>query len=172
MSPAELLAQRQRDYAKAQDRHLCAIERRSAAEERVHALERELAEAEDADRIALGDSLVDGHKPPASEAEKLQAALERAKAEHVALQYACERAAQELDRMPQERRRDWLPKARADFQTARSEYEKALHHLTATRRRLAQEAESQGAAACPPGARTVGDAPLAAPQREGPAAAA
>jgi hypothetical protein len=55
--------------------------------------------------------------------------------------YACERAASELDRMPQERRSDWLPKARADFQIARANYEQELDHLIAARQRLAQETE-------------------------------
>ena len=54
--------------------------------------------------------------------------------------YACERAAQALDRMPQERRGDWLPKAQRDFQTARANYEQELDHLIAARQRLAQEA--------------------------------
>jgi hypothetical protein len=141
MNPTELLAQRQRDYAKAQDRHARALEHLHAAGERVQALERELAEAEDADRIALGDSLVDGRKPPASEAEKVQAALAKAQADYEALMYACERAASELDRMPQERRCDWLPRAQRDFQSARANYEQELDHLIAARQRLAQEAE-------------------------------
>ena len=112
-----------------------------AAEERLQTLERELAEAEDEDRIALGDSLVDGRKPPASEAEKLRAALEKARAEQEALMYACERAGHELDRMPQERRTDWLPKAQRDFQAARAVYEQLLAQLTEARERLAEEAE-------------------------------
>ena len=50
MNPTELLARRQRDYRKAQDRHARALERLHAAGEQVQALERELAEAEAADR--------------------------------------------------------------------------------------------------------------------------
>jgi hypothetical protein len=77
MNPTELLAQRHRDYAKAQDRHTRALGRRGAAEERVQALERELADAEDEDRRTLGDALVDETKPPARKTERARTALEK-----------------------------------------------------------------------------------------------
>jgi arginine deiminase len=79
MNPTELLAQRHRDYRKAQDRHARALERLHAAGEHVQRLEHELTEAEDEDRQALGDALVDGTKPPAGKAEKARSALTKAK---------------------------------------------------------------------------------------------
>jgi hypothetical protein len=45
VTPTDLLAQRHRDYAKALDQHLRALEQWRIAQERVQALERELAEA-------------------------------------------------------------------------------------------------------------------------------
>jgi hypothetical protein len=139
-NPQELLARRQRDYAKALDRHARAIEKQRAVEERVQALERELADAEDEDRRALGDALVDGTKPPARKAERARTALEKAKAEAVALQYAAERAGQTLDRMPVERKHDWLRRAQRDFEAARGDYEQRLSLLAEARERLAEEA--------------------------------
>jgi hypothetical protein len=92
MNPTELLAERHRDYGKALDRHLRALEEWRVAQERVQTLEHELADAEDADRLALGEALVDGAKPPAGKADRARAAVEKAKSELEALQYAAERA--------------------------------------------------------------------------------
>jgi excisionase family DNA binding protein len=55
--PYDLLALRHPDSAKAQERHLRALEQQRAAEERVQALE--LAAAEEDDRLTLGNALVD-----------------------------------------------------------------------------------------------------------------
>ena len=85
MNPYELLAQRHREYAKAQDRHARAVAKQAAAQERVQALERELADAEDADRRTLGEALVDGKKPPVRKTEQARANLEQAKLEAEAL---------------------------------------------------------------------------------------
>jgi hypothetical protein len=139
-TPQQLLAQRQRDYAKAQDRHVRAMEQRSAAEERVQALERELADAEDEDRRSLGDALVGGTKPPVRKTDRARTVLEKAKSELAALQYAAERAGQTLDRIPLERKGDWLPVARRDFERARADYEQRLGLLVEARERLAEEA--------------------------------
>jgi hypothetical protein len=100
VNPYELLAQRHREYAKAQDRHARALEKQAAAQERLQALERELADAEDADRRTLGEALVDGKKPPAGKTEQARANLAQAKQEAEALAYACERAGQELTNIP------------------------------------------------------------------------
>lgn len=140
MNPYELLAQRHREYAKARDRHTRAIAKQAASQERVQALERELADAEDADRRTLGEALVDGKKPPAGKTEQARANLEQAKQEAEALAYACERAGQEFTDMPAARRGDWLPQAKHDFQAARGDYEKRLAGLIEAHERLAQEA--------------------------------
>jgi hypothetical protein len=141
VTPHELLARRHRDYKKAEDRHLHALEACAQAEQRMHELERELAAAEDEDRRVLGDALVDGTKRPARKTERVRTALENAKAELEALQYAAERAGQTLDRMPAEHKRDWLRQASRDFQAARAQYERVLVRLAETRERLAEEAE-------------------------------
>jgi hypothetical protein len=117
VNPTDLLAQR--DYGKALDRHLRALEQWRIAQERVKVLERELADAEDEDRLALGEALVDKTKPPAPKADRALAALQKAKGELEALQYAAGRAGQVLDRMPLERRDEWLRQARDDFQQVR-----------------------------------------------------
>jgi hypothetical protein len=140
MNPYELLAQRHREYAKAQDRHVRALAKQAAAQERVQALGRELADAEDADRRTLGDALVGGKKPPALKTGQARASLQQAKAEAEALAYACERAGQELDGMPAARRGDWLPQAKRDFEAARADYERRLALLIETHEGLAQEA--------------------------------
>jgi hypothetical protein len=57
VTPQGLLARRHRDYAKAEERHLRALEARAQVEQRVHELERELTDAEDDDRRVLGDAL-------------------------------------------------------------------------------------------------------------------
>jgi hypothetical protein len=137
--PTELLAQRQRDYRRAQERHQRALEKQRAASEHVQILERELADAEDEDRRPLGEALVDGTKPPARKTDRARAALEKAKDEAVALQYAAERAGQTLDRTPAVHKQDWLPRAPRDFQAARAEYEKLLDQLAEARVRLASE---------------------------------
>ena len=81
MNPTDLLVERQRDYAKALDRHLRASEACQQAQERVQDLERDLIASEDDDRRALGDALVDGRKPPAGKSERARSDLEKAKAE-------------------------------------------------------------------------------------------
>jgi hypothetical protein len=140
MTPQQLLAAREREYKKALERHVRALERQRAAAERVQALERELAEAEDEDRRALGEALVDNRKAPARKADCDRAALEKAKGRRDALQYACERAGQELDRLPREHKRDWLRQAQRDFQDARADYDKLLSLHAEARQRLTQEA--------------------------------
>jgi hypothetical protein len=52
-------------------------------------------------------------------ADRALAALQKAKGELEALQYAAGRAGQVLDRMPLERRDKWLRQARDDFQQVR-----------------------------------------------------
>jgi hypothetical protein len=138
--PQELLAQRQRDYREALDRQARAIEKHNAAVECVQQLERQLLEAEDEDRRALGEALVDNRKPPAGKTERARDALAKAKDELAALAYAAERAGQTLDRMPNERKRDWLREARRDFQSARADYEQQLGQLAEAHQRLADEA--------------------------------
>jgi hypothetical protein len=66
MSPQELLAQRHRDYKKAQKRHARALEKHQAATERVQAFERDLAEAEDEDRRELVEQKPDVINQPKS----------------------------------------------------------------------------------------------------------
>jgi hypothetical protein len=140
MNVQQLLSLRHRDYAQAQERHTRALERRSAAEERVQALECELLEAQDQDRTALGESLVDGRRPPARKAERARAALEKAKAELEALQFAAERAGQVVDHLPLKNRGAWLRQGQSDFETARADYEQQLAQFTQARERLAEEA--------------------------------
>jgi hypothetical protein len=81
-------------------------------------------------------------KRPAGKTEHARTALEKAKSELEALQYAAERAGQTLDRMPAEHKRDWLRQASRDFQAAHAEYEQVLVQLAETRERLAQEQNS------------------------------
>jgi tetratricopeptide (TPR) repeat protein len=140
VNPADLLAERQRDYAKARDRHRRALEVLQQAQEHTQDLECELADAEDADRRALGDALVDGRKPPAGKTERVRSALGEAKQQLEALQYAAERAGQELDRMPTERKQDWLRQTKRDFEAARGDYENRLASVVEAYERLAQEA--------------------------------
>jgi hypothetical protein len=143
-NPQELLAQRQRDYRKAVDRHTRALEKHNAAAERVQALERELLEAEKEDRRELGEALIDGAKPPAGKAERVRAALEKTRAEMLALAYGVERAAQKLDRMPVEHKSDWLRQAQRSFEGSRNDYEKLLGQLHEARERLREEAALVG----------------------------
>ena len=140
MTTTELLAKRHREYAKALERHERAMEQWRAEGERVQALERELADAEDEDRVALGEALIDGTKPPSRKAERARAALAKAKAELEALHYAVQRAGQAIDRRPGENRRAWLRQAEHDFQRARADYEQLLAHLIEARDHLEQEA--------------------------------
>jgi hypothetical protein len=140
MNVQELLGQRHRDYAKAQERHARALEKHQAAVERVQQLERELVAAEDEDRRALGEALVDGTKPPARKSKRAATALEKAKAEALALAYAAERAGQTLDHLPLEHKSKWLPEAQRDFEVARADYEQQLGLLAQARERLTEEA--------------------------------
>ena len=83
---------------------------------------------------------MEGKKPPARKTGQARASLQQSKAEAEALAYACERAGQELDRMPAARRGDWLPQAKRDFEAARADYEKRLALLIEAHERLAHEA--------------------------------
>jgi hypothetical protein len=140
VNPQELLAARHRDYAKAVDRHARALEKHRAAAERVQQLERELLQAEDEDRRALGEALVDGTKIPARKSERAATALEKAKDEALALGYAAERAGQAVDRMPRENKGVWLRQAERDFEHERTNYEQQLAEFAEARERLAAEA--------------------------------
>jgi hypothetical protein len=140
LNPQDLLAQRQPDYAKACDRHNRAVQARAQAEQRMQELDRKLADAEDADRLSLGDALVDGKKPPARKTERVRTALAKAKEELAAVQYAIERTGMELDRMPAEHRHEWLRSAQHDFEVTRAGYEQQLAELVEGHERLAEEA--------------------------------
>jgi hypothetical protein len=91
-------------------------------------------------RRTLGDALIDSRKPPPRKAERVRAALERAKDEALALGYAAECAGQTLDAMPLENKSAWLRQAQRDFETERGDYERQLAQFTEARERLAEEA--------------------------------
>jgi hypothetical protein len=57
-----------------------------------------------------------------------------------ALAYAAERAGQTLDRLPVERKSDWLRRAKQDFEAARVNYERQLGLFLEARERIAEEA--------------------------------
>jgi hypothetical protein len=137
MSPYDLLALRHPDYAKAQERHLRALEQQRGAEEYARALERELAAAEE----AVGDALVDGTRPSTRKTEQLRADLEKDKTELAAIQSTVERVGEALDRMPIERRDEWLRHAHRDFQAARADFEEVLAGLVDASGRIEQEAQ-------------------------------
>lgn len=140
MNPQELLAQRQRDYKKAAERQATAHKKYGAAVKRVQQLERDLLDAEDEDCRELGEALVDGRRPSAPKAERVRAALEKARDDSQALAFAAERAGQALDQLPQERRSEWLRSAQASFQVARADYERQLGMFAEARERLTEEA--------------------------------
>jgi hypothetical protein len=64
-------------------------------------------------------------------------ALEKAKADLEALQYAANRAGETIDRMSGENRCEWLRQAERDFQRVRAECEQLLTRLIETRELLA-----------------------------------
>jgi hypothetical protein len=99
-NPVDLLAARHRRYRAAQDRYRRASGAREAAQQKVAELEASLRGAEHRDRVALGDALIDQSRPPKPEAEKARTLLDDAKRELEALQYAEQRAAVALDRLP------------------------------------------------------------------------
>jgi hypothetical protein len=74
VTPHELLARRHRDYAKAEERHLRALEARAEVEQRVHELGRELTDAEDegsaAERVPALSKAHDPVAPGLEEAER------------------------------------------------------------------------------------------------------
>ena len=76
-APTDLLIERHKDFRQANERYQRAIEAHGAGRERVAALEASLGAAETRDRMALGDSIVDGRKAPPSEAEALREELAR-----------------------------------------------------------------------------------------------
>ena len=65
----------------------------------------------------------------------------KAKDEFEAFQYAAERAGETLDRIPRERKSDWLRQASRDFEPVRADYEEMIGQLAEAREQLAQEAE-------------------------------
>lgn len=130
MSPYELLALRHPDYAKAQERHLRALEQQRVAAERVQALERDLAAAEEED-----------DQPPAGQVERVRIKLDKAKAEGKAFESTVARTGRAVDRLPAEHRGDWLRQAHRDFQEARAECEQFLGRFIEARTRLEQEAQ-------------------------------
>lgn len=140
VNPTDLLGQRHKSYRQAQERYQRATAAREAAQQRVAALETELATAEARDRVALGDALVDGRHPSKSEAESVRSRLDDAKREAEALVYAEERAAGALDRLPREHKEAWLRAAMRSFGKAQSAYTAAISELASTRDQLNDEA--------------------------------
>jgi hypothetical protein len=128
-TPQELLAQRHGAYKKTLDRVLQLVEDRQQAEQRKHDRQRELAEAEAANRQALGDALLDGGKHPDRKTERARASLEKAEAELTALQDAVDHVGAVLDRMPVERKGDWLRQAQRDFEAARADCEQQIDRV-------------------------------------------
>ena len=123
-TPHDLLVARHKPYRQAFERAQRAGEASQRAQERVQELETRLA----------------AHELSPGEAEKLRQVVAKAKAEHESAVYATSCANQELDRMPAERRGDWLRRAQADFQARRATYEQLIGDLAEAREQLAQEA--------------------------------
>ncbi len=132
-APTDLLLERHKSYRQAHERYLRASQARQSAQTRLQELEGELRAAEARDRVALGDALVDGCRPPTSEAEKLREALEEAKRQSEALSYAEQRCASELDKLPKQHKQDWVRRAEGDLATASGKYRKAISQLTEAR---------------------------------------
>jgi chromosome segregation ATPase len=140
VNPTDLLAERHRSYRAARARYLRATAEREKAQQRVSELERELAAAEARDRDALGEALVDGRKPPATQADDAHAALQAGKRDLEALQYAEQRAARKLDSLPRENKEAWLARAERDLRDAIAAYTDAIGRLAQTRDQLVNEA--------------------------------
>ena len=145
VNPTDLLAQRHKGYRQAQDRYRRAVTARQDAHQRVTELESELAGAEARDRDALGDALVDGHRPSKPEADSVRSQLDEAKREAEALTYAEQRAAGTLDRLPRSSSKDaWLGAAMRSFEKARDAYMAAITELARARDQLSDEATLVG----------------------------
>jgi predicted nucleic acid-binding Zn-ribbon protein len=119
-TPHDLLVARHKPYRQAFERVQRAVEARQCAQERVQELERKLAEGGDFD--------------------KLRPAVDEAKQQAEAAAHRVERVGREFDRMPAERRSEWLQQAQRDFQTARQAYEEQLGRIPEARQQLADEA--------------------------------
>jgi DNA repair exonuclease SbcCD ATPase subunit len=139
-NPTDLLVARHRPYRQARERYQRSTAAREAAQQRVAELESELSAAESRDRVALGDALVDGHRPGKPEAAGVQSRLEDAKREAEALSYAEQRAAGNLDRLPREHKEDWLSAASRSLDKARNAYVSAITELARARDQLSDEA--------------------------------
>jgi hypothetical protein len=144
VNPTDLLAERHRRYRQAQERYQQATVARETAQQRVAELESELAVAESRDRVALGDALVDGRRPPRPEADSIRSRLEAAKGEAEALAYAEQRAAGALGRLPVEHKREWLSAATRSLGKARDAYTAAIVELARARDQLSDEATLVG----------------------------
>ena len=139
-NPTDLLAQRHKTYRDTLDRHKRATAKRQQAEQGVAAAEAALHVAEDKDREALGEALIDERKRPARKSAAARAALDSAKRELEALQYAEQRAAAKVDKLPERYRDEWSAQASRDVPAAQRNLAAAAHQLAAARDELATEA--------------------------------
>jgi hypothetical protein len=96
--------------------------------------------AEARDRDALGEALVDKRKPPAAQADVARAALQAAKRNVEALQYAEQRAASKLDALPRENKEAWLGRAERDLRNARDAFTAAVNGFAQARAQMVAEA--------------------------------
>jgi predicted nucleic acid-binding Zn-ribbon protein len=123
-TPQALLSERHPAYKEAGNPAPGRRGRLTRAQKRVEELERKLAQAQDGNRR-----------------RRARTALEKAKEERTVAEYEVERTGQALDRLPSERKSEWLRQAQRDFQDARSDYEQQIGLLAAARERLAEEAQ-------------------------------
>jgi hypothetical protein len=144
VNPTDLLADRHKTYRRARERYQRAAAAREVAQQHVTELESQLGSAEHRDRVQRGDALVDGRKPPSSEAEAVRAMLVAAKRDAEALMYAEQRAASVLDELPRRHKTEWMQQVAHDLGKARDAYRAAIHELARARDQLADEATLLG----------------------------
>jgi hypothetical protein len=140
LNPLDIIASRHKPYAKARERHERSIAACEQARGRVAELERKLAAADAGDRVAIGEAIIDGRRPPASQADAAREELKQAQREAEAIAYAEQRAAAALERLPREHKESWLGRAEKELYDAVDTYRAAISRLAETRDRLVDEA--------------------------------
>jgi chromosome segregation ATPase len=138
-NPVDVVAGRHKEVRKARERIVKVQETLERERERREAISAEIAAAEQRDRRALGDALVDGRPEPAREAEELRAKLDAQERRIEALLEALDTAQAAVAGVVRENRSAWSRDQMQQVTRARARYASAIAELEAARDAFSDE---------------------------------
>jgi chromosome segregation ATPase len=139
MNPVDVVAGRHKEVRKARER-IAKVQRTLESErERLNAIRSEIAAAEQRDRRALGDALVDGRPEPAREADGLRATLTTQELRIEALLETLDTAQAGVAEVVRENGSAWTREQMRHVERARTRYATAIAELEAARDAFSDE---------------------------------